>query len=178
MALDQLNFGQLLHLLNGEHLKYKIRGIGKVNKQISNIKSAIKFNNTCNIYINYNIIYIYYSYMDIYFPYMNMEPSLATPLIMLILNDVNKINTFSWIVLEKANNYLQLFTKLKFEDTKYKHGRPYWIWKGLLFWQLETSGEVMEVDKQLKFKSHKHMQVNFISNNIDVMTATVCLVWP
>ena len=28
----------------------------------------------------------------------------------------------------------------------------------------------MEVDKQLKFKSHKRMQVEFISNNVDVMT--------
>ena len=37
-------------------------------------------------------------------------------------------------------------------------------------WQLETSAEVMEVDKQLKFKSHQRMQVEFISNNVDVMT--------
>ena len=28
----------------------------------------------------------------------------------------------------------------------------------------------MEADKQLKFKSHKRMQVEFISNNVDVMT--------
>ena len=28
----------------------------------------------------------------------------------------------------------------------------------------------MEVDKQLKFKSHECMQVEFISNNVDVMT--------
>ena len=28
----------------------------------------------------------------------------------------------------------------------------------------------MEVDKQLKFKSHQRMQVEFISNNVDVMT--------
>ena len=35
---------------------------------------------------------------------------------------------------------------------------------------METSGEVMEVDKQLKFKSHRRMQVEFISNNVDVMT--------
>ena len=28
----------------------------------------------------------------------------------------------------------------------------------------------MEVDKQLKFKSHHRMQVEFISNNVDVMT--------
>ena len=47
MALDQLNFLQLLHLLNDEHLKNKIRCIEKVNKQIANIKSGIKFNNTC-----------------------------------------------------------------------------------------------------------------------------------
>ena len=31
-------------------------------------------------------------------------------------------------------------------------------------------GEVLEVDKQLKLKSHKHMQLEFISNNVDVMT--------
>ena len=28
----------------------------------------------------------------------------------------------------------------------------------------------MEVDKQLKFKSHERMQVEFISNNVGVMT--------
>ena len=28
----------------------------------------------------------------------------------------------------------------------------------------------MEVDKQLKFKSHQRMQVEFILNNVDVMT--------
>ena len=28
----------------------------------------------------------------------------------------------------------------------------------------------MEVDKQLKFKSHKRMQVEFISNSVDVIT--------
>ena len=28
----------------------------------------------------------------------------------------------------------------------------------------------MEVDKQLKFKSQERMQVEFISNNVDVMT--------
>ena len=28
----------------------------------------------------------------------------------------------------------------------------------------------MEVDKQLKFKSHQRMQVEFISNIVDVMT--------
>ena len=27
----------------------------------------------------------------------------------------------------------------------------------------------MEVDKQLKFKSHERMQLEFISNNVDVM---------
>ena len=39
-----------------------------------------------------------------------------------------------------------------------------------LFWQLETSAEVMEVDKQLKLKLHQRMQMEFISNKIDVMT--------
>ena len=28
----------------------------------------------------------------------------------------------------------------------------------------------MEVDKQLKFKSHERMQAEFISNNVEVMT--------
>ena len=62
MALDQLNFGQLLHLLKNEHLKYKIWCIEKVNKQIANIKSGIKFNNTCiseGLHPNYADIYIY-----------------------------------------------------------------------------------------------------------------------
>ena len=35
---------------------------------------------------------------------------------------------------------------------------------------LKTSSVVMEIDKQLKFKSHKRMKVEFISNNVDVMT--------
>ena len=35
---------------------------------------------------------------------------------------------------------------------------------------LDNSAEVMEVDKQLKLKSHQRMQVEFISNNVDVMT--------
>ena len=88
---------------------------------------------------------------------------------MRILNDANKINTFSWFEHGKVNHCYKL-KKLKFEDTKYKHGRPYWIRIRLLFWQLETLGEVMEVDKQQKFKSHKRMQVEFISKNVDVMT--------
>ena len=80
-----------------------------------------------------------------------------------------KLTLFSWFVHGKAN-HCHKFTKLKFEDTKCKHGQPCWIWISLLFWQLETSGKVMEVDKQLKFKLHKCMQVEFILNNIDVMT--------
>ena len=39
-----------------------------------------------------------------------------------------------------------------------------------LFWQLETSAEVMEVDMQVRFKSHQRMQVEFISNNVEVTT--------
>ena len=35
---------------------------------------------------------------------------------------------------------------------------------------METSAEVMEVGQQVKFKSHQRMQVEFISNNVDVMT--------
>ena len=54
----------------------------------------------------------------------------------------------------------------------WRHGRPYSIWIRLLFWQLKALGKVWQVsaDKQLKFKSHKQLQVEFISNNIDVMT--------
>ena len=84
-----------------------------------------------------------------------------------------KLTFLSWFVHVKAN-HCHKFTKWKFEDTKCKHGRPYWIWIPSFFWQLETSAEVMEVDKQLKFNSHQRMQVEFISNNIDVMTH-VCL---
>ena len=80
-----------------------------------------------------------------------------------------KLTIFSLFATGKRNHYNK-FTKLKFEDTKCKNGRPYWIWIHCLFWQLETSGEVMEVDTQLIFKSHKRMHVEFISNNIDVMT--------
>ena len=80
-----------------------------------------------------------------------------------------KLTHFSSFSNGKASNYRK-FTKLKFEDMKCKYDRPYWIWTRLLFWQPETSGEVMEVDKQLKFKSHERMQVEFISNNVDVIT--------
>ena len=81
----------------------------------------------------------------------------------------SKLTLFYWFAHGKAN-HCHKFTKLKCEDTKCKYGRPYWIWIRLLFWQLETSGEDMEVDKQLKFKTHKRMQVEFISNNVGVMT--------
>ena len=87
-----------------------------------------------------------------------------------------KLTLFSWFVNGKANN-CRKFTKLKLADKKCKQDRPYWIWICLLFWQPETSGEVMEVDKQLKFKSHERMQVELILNNVDVMTHD-CLVWP
>ena len=43
MALDQLNFSQLPHLLDNEHLKYEIRCREKVYKQIPNIKNGIKY---------------------------------------------------------------------------------------------------------------------------------------
>ena len=80
-----------------------------------------------------------------------------------------KLTLFSSFANGKANNYRK-FIKLKFEDTKCKHDRPYWIWICLLFRQPETSGEVMGVDKQLKFKSQERMPVEFISNNVEVMT--------
>ena len=80
-----------------------------------------------------------------------------------------KLTLFSSFAHEKANN-CRKFTKSKFEDTKCKQDRPYWNWIRLLFSQPETSGEFMEVDKQLKFKSQERMQVEFISNNVDVTT--------
>ena len=73
-----------------------------------------------------------------------------------------KLKFFRWFTHRNAN-HCHKFTKLKFEDAKYKHGLPYWILIRLFFWQ-------PEVDKQPKFKSHKRMQVEFISNNVDVMT--------
>ena len=85
-----------------------------------------------------------------------------------MLNDTKKLTLFSWFAHAKANN-CRKFKKLKFEDTKCKQDRSNWIWIRLLFWQPETLGEVMEVDKQRRFKSHERMQV-FISNNVDVMT--------
>ena len=66
------------------------------------------------------------------------------------------LTLFSWFAHGKPNN-CRKFTKLKFEDMKCKQDRPYWIWMRLLFWQTETSGKVMEVDKQLKFKSHERI---------------------
>ena len=38
-----------------------------------------------------------------------------------------KLSFLSWFVHVKAN-HCHKFTKWKFEDTKCKHGRPYWIW--------------------------------------------------
>ena len=67
-------------------------------------------------------------------------------------------------------NHCHKFTKWKFEDTKCKQVGHIGFGYLRLFWQLETSAEVMEVDKQLKFKSHQRMQVEFISNNVEVMT--------
>ena len=74
---------------------------------------------------------------------------------MLILNGAKKNNT-CWFALGKAN-LCHKFTKLKFEDTKCKH--PYWILYTFVVLATDTPDDVMEVDKQLKFKSHKRMQV-------------------
>ena len=60
----------------------------------------------------------------------------------------------TWFVHVNAN-HCHKFTKWKFEDTKCKHGLPYWIWIPSFVLQLETPVKVMEVDKQLKFKSHQ-----------------------
>ena len=43
-----------------------------------------------------------------------------------------KITPFSLFGHGKGNN-CHKFTKLKVEDTKSKHGRPYWIWIPCLF---------------------------------------------
>ena len=48
---------------------------------------------------------------------------------MLILNGANKIGSFA----HGKANHCHKFIKLKFEDTKCKHGRPYWIMIRLLF---------------------------------------------
>ena len=54
-----------------------------------------------------------------------------------------------------------------FEDTKCKHGRPYWIWIPSFVLKYKYKYKYKFV---LKYKSHQRMQVEFISNNIDVMT--------
>ena len=46
---------------------------------------------------------------------------------MVILNDANKINTFMLICAWKSCPLPYIFTILKFEDSKCKHGLPYWI---------------------------------------------------
>ena len=75
---------------------------------------------------------------------------------------------FSWFGHGKAN-HCHKFTKLKFEDTKCNMVK---ILDLNPFVVLTTGnlGRCYGSYKQLKFKSHKRMQVEFISNNIDVMT--------
>ena len=41
-------------------------------------------------------------------------------------------------IVSNCFNHCNKFTKLKFEDMKNKHGRPYWIWIRLSFGELET----------------------------------------
>ena len=43
-------------------------------------------------------------------------------------------------------------------------------WDTIVVLTTVNLGEIMEVDRQLKFKSHERMQVEFISNNVDVTT--------
>ena len=89
--------------------------------------------------------------------------------IMLILNSAEKkITLLSWFLLGKAN-HCHKFGKLKFEDTKYKQCRPYWIRIHCWFWQLTTLGEVMEVEIQI---TQKH------SCGVHFEQLAVCLVWP
>ena len=60
MDLSNLSFGQLLHLLDSDDLKNKIRNYEKQKKQIISAKYGIIFNQT---YIYRIIIYIYiYAY--------------------------------------------------------------------------------------------------------------------
>ena len=62
MEPPDLNFGQLLFLLNNEVLKNQIRSIEKINKRIINIKNGIHFNEICiqeGLQPNFTNIYIY-----------------------------------------------------------------------------------------------------------------------
>ena len=62
MEPPELNFGQLLFLLNNEVLKNKIRTIEKINKRIIAIKNGIHFNEICikeGLQPNFTNIYIY-----------------------------------------------------------------------------------------------------------------------
>ena len=57
-----LNFGQLLHLLNNEELKNKIRNFEKQKKKVISAKYGILFNQTClneELYPTFTNIYIY-----------------------------------------------------------------------------------------------------------------------
>ena len=47
MYVNDLNFSQLLHLLNNYEFKNKIRLLERQHKQILAAKSGIKFNQTC-----------------------------------------------------------------------------------------------------------------------------------
>ena len=80
-----------------------------------------------------------------------------------------KLTFLSWIVHPKAN-HCRKFTKLKLEDTKCKHGRPYWICIPLFVLTTGNLGRGYGSWQKLKFKSHQRMHVEFISNNVDVMT--------
>ena len=54
MSFNDLNFCQLLHLLNNDELKNKITFLEKQHKQILSAKSRKTFNQTCltNIFTN------------------------------------------------------------------------------------------------------------------------------
>ena len=61
MDLSNLSFGQLLHLLDSDDLKNKIRNYEKQKKQIISAKYGIIFNQTClneGLYPTFTNIYI------------------------------------------------------------------------------------------------------------------------
>ena len=62
MNFSILNFSQLLHLLDNEELKNRIKNFEKQKKQIISAQYGILFNQTClneELYPTYYNIYIY-----------------------------------------------------------------------------------------------------------------------
>ena len=69
MANNNPTFGALLHSLNDDLLKNKIRSIEKLNKKIVNIKNGIRFNETCikeGLHPKFTNMYIYIYSLSIF----------------------------------------------------------------------------------------------------------------